>query len=235
MIFLYIFLALLALIFFILMLRISITVFYSKELDSNGEYAVLAGVGPIKIKLVPKNKKPKLKDFSAKKYRKLMAADNSKKRTKKPVRKKVGKVEKKESLLPDSLSDTLDLVLDLLRKFTGFLRCEVLRIRLNIGTKDAASTALAYASATSDITFFLEAIRCNAELRLKSPEDVCIDADFDNHEIHGDIGIRFSIRVINMLRAGGSFIIYFFKKLIRIDKTQNKSNKSRNTAERSQS
>ena len=230
MIFLYILLILTALIFLVLMLRIRITVAYKKDLDSDASPGVFVSVGPVKINVYPRHKKLNLKKFSAKKYRRLLAEDAKEKKKKitKKTKKDSGSSNKKkeDSLLPDSISETFDLISELLRKFTGFLRCEILTLRLNIGAKDAAATALMYSAVHSSASLIIEGIRNKADLRLHTPEDIYIKPDFDNHEIYGHIEIRFSIRIVNILRAGGGFIMYFFKKLIRIDRLKSKKSKN---------
>ena len=116
------------------------------------------------------------------------------------------KKNEKEKILPDELSEALDLVYDLAERFTRHLRCEILRIRLNIGTKNAAVTAVAYTGAVSAVELLLEFLGNLTDMRLKSPKDVYVKADFESGTIHGDVRIRFSIRVINILRAGGGII-----------------------------
>jgi len=218
MIFLYILLGILFLLFFVLMLRIKITVSYNKESGERGIFHVFAGTGPVRIKLYPRKKKTKLSDFSAKKYRQMLEAD------KKTVPKKKVKTKKKKEkittneLFPNGISEIIELVSDLVKKFTSHLRCEILTIRLTVGSKNAASTALTYSGITNSVEGLIELIDNLTDLRLKSPKDVFVNADFGSNEITGDINIRFSIRIINILRSGGGFLKSYLRALIRQDK-----------------
>lgn len=202
--FLYILGGLLLLILLILMLRIRITVSYSKSPGADGVSA-FAEVGPVRIKLYPKKSdKVKLSDFSAKKYRQLLEEDTMRSAETKPDEQKPEK--KKNEFLPGGFGETAELILELVEKFTGHLRCEILKLRLNVGTKDAASTALTYSGASAGVFFLIETLNTKTDLRIRSPENVYVRPDFGGGEICGDIGVRLSIRVINILRAGSGFI-----------------------------
>lgn len=221
MIALYIISGILCLLFLILMLRLRITVAYAKIPNGSGEGKVLLGIGPVKIKLYPKKKKElKLSDFSAKKYRLLLEKDRTPGAKKKPKEQKSEK--DKNEFLPGGIGETFELILELVEKFTEHLRCEVLCLKISVGTKDAASTALAYSGVSSAASFLIETIDTHTDMRLKSPRDVRIDADFDSGDIGCDIGVKFSIRIINILRAGSGFIMNYLRTLIRLDKQNSK-------------
>ncbi len=218
---LYIIAGIVCFILIILMLRIRITVVYSKVPNGLGDGKVLLGIGPVKIKLYPKKKKKiKLSDFSAKKYRQRLETDRFAAAKKRSAPNKPKK--DKNELLPGGIGETFELVLELLEKFTGHLRCEVLRLRISVGTKDAASTALAYSGVSSAAAFLLEALDTHTVMKLRSPRDVRVDADFDSGDIGCDIGVKFSIRIINILRAGSGFIMNYLRTLIRLDKQNSK-------------
>ncbi|MBE6707717.1 MAG: DUF2953 domain-containing protein [Ruminococcaceae bacterium] len=223
MIALYIIGGILLLVFLLLMLRVRITLSYSKSPTDKGGASAVVWIGPVRIKLYPKKKKKiKLSDYSPKKYRRLMSEDVSKKSEPADTGEK-----KKEKILPGELSEILDLVGDIAEKFTSHLRCEILRIRLNIGTKNAAVTAVAYAGAVSAVELLLELLGNLTDMRLRSPKDIFVNADFENGTVHGDVCIRFSIRVINILRAGGGIIKSYIKRMIRMESQASKNNKNK--------
>jgi len=221
MIVLYILAGLAALVILVLLMRLRITVSYSKAKESAGSPTVHLGIGPVKLKLYPKKeKKLQLSDYSAKKYKKLLESDAAPKHMhakKKTKEKKYGKNE----LLPGGIGETFELVSELVEKFTGHLRCEVLRLRIMVGTNDAASTALTCGVVSSAVSLLLELIANYTDMRLKQPQDIFVEPDFDSGEIHGEVRIKFSIRVINILRAGKGFIINYIRTMIRLD-NQNK-------------
>ncbi len=218
MIALYIILGILLFISLLLMLRLRITVSYQKVHGETAEPAVYLGIGPAKIKLYPKKEKsPNLSDFSAKKYRRLLESD----KTAKPKETKPEKQKKKNEALPGGIGETFELVLELVEKFRGRLRCEILRLTADVATDDAAKTAYVYSAVSSAAMFLIEAIDSYTVLRLKSPKDVRIGADFDHSDYSCDIGIKFSIRIIGIISGGWGFIKNYFRTLIRLE-NQNK-------------
>lgn len=219
MIFLYIIAGLLLLVALILMLRIRITVSYRNSDGCEGSPAVYLGIGPARIKLYPKKEeKLKLSDYSPKKYRRLMESTKSM-----PAAK--GKTKKKkdgDTMLPGGVGETFELVTELVEKFTGHLRCEVFDLRISVGTGDAATTALSYAAVSSAVQFLLETVDNFTDLRVKHPRNVFVEPDFDGDGLLCDIRVRFSIRVLNVLRAGKGFILNYLRTMIRLD-NQNKA------------
>ncbi len=225
MIALYIIAGILLFVLLILMMRVKVSLDYRKTPSDNGEAKVIVWIGPVRIKLHPKKKKKiKLSDYSPKKYRQLMSEDVSKKPATADTSEK-----KKEKFLPGELGEILDLVGDMAEKFRKHLRCEIIKMRLNVGTKNAAVTAIAYAGAVSAVEFLLELLRNLTDMRLRSPKDVYVNADFENGTVHGYVSIRLSIRVINILRAGGGIIRNYIKRMIRMESQASKNNKN-NTA-----
>ena len=216
MIFLYIFGALAVLILILLMLRIRITFVYEKPKSSPGNGAVYAGAGPVKIKLYPKKQKNlRLSDFSPGKYRKMLMKDKKAKEGKKKTSDRG--TDRKKGIPPGGAGEIFELIINFLEKLTGHLRCEIIKIRLNVGAEDAAATALLYSGVCSAVGFLLETIDTHAEMKLRSPEDVYVKADFDEGEIWGDVGAEFSVRVIKILHTGIGFIINYFKTMTRLE------------------
>ena len=222
MILLYIIAGLIALVIIILLLRLRITVSYSKSpTDGGSSPKVHLGIGPVRLKLYPKKeKKLRLSDYSAKNYKKLVESDTASK-GKHSKKKPKGKKDGKNELLPGGIGETFELVSELVEKFTGHLRCEVIKLRIMVGTNDAASTALTCGVVSSAVSLLLELIANYTDMRLKRPQDILIEPDFDSGEIHGEVSIKFSIRVINILRAGKGFIINYIRTMIRLE-NQNK-------------
>ena len=220
MIFLYILAGLLLLIAVILMIRLRITVSYRNGNGCEGSPAVYLGIGPVKIRLYPKKeKKLKLSDYSPKKYRKLIESGKSQKKS--PTQSKQKKEKDGESVRPGSIGETFELVSELVEKFTGHLRCEIFDLKISVGTGDAASTALTYAAVSSAVQFLLETVDNFTKLKLKHPRNICVEPDFDGGGLICDISVRFSIRVLNILRAGKGFIINYLRTMLRLENQNN--------------
>lgn len=189
----------------VLLLNVRLSVSYLKDVGEEGKLISFASLGPVKIKLFPsKKKKIALSDYSPKNYRRMM--ELSKDSSTVSDKEKTTKKKEKSKLLPEGLTDTLDLVIGLLEKFSRHIRCSVIRIRIFAGTKDAALTAYAYTMTASAVDFILEFIDEHAVLKLKAPKDVLVDADFDTTEFRCDVSIKLSIRIINVLRAAIAFL-----------------------------
>ena len=196
MIALYIIAGIVLLVFIVLMLRVRISVDYKKVPDSDGYGSVFIALGPFRKQHFPEKKeKLKLSDFSAKKYRKKLE-DDSKKKAMPPKPKK-----EEDDLSSSEIKQTLSLIGDLLSKFAGFIRCDLLRLRLSIGTSDAAVTALAYPAISYAVETVLDLIAQYTDMRLIHPNDVYVHADFENREITADISAKFSIRIIGIIKG----------------------------------
>lgn len=218
---LYIIVGIAALVILILLLRVKITVLYDKPALNDGVCSVFLGLGFVKIRLYPKKeKKIKLSDYSAKKYRRLLFEDNASSAA--PHDEKPKKKSKNE-LLPEGIGEIFDITSEIIEVFKDHLRCEVLRLRINVATKDAAVTALTYSGVYSAAMFLLETVENNTKLCLRSPKDIQIAADFDNTDFSCDIGLSFSIRTVNILGAGKGVIKRLLPKLIMADSKKTNS------------
>ena len=211
---------------FILSLKATISVEY------NGEVVLLVRVLFIRLKLLPKKEKRRPRSMSAKKAKRLsdkLKAKEEKKRAKKAEKKKQkaekkaalkrGEV-KKEKKTPAEILNIITLVLELVKKvvgkFFGHLRIKLTRIRIKIGTDNAATTALTYGAATQAINLLFPILEDVKTLSLpKRTEDIDVRADFTSDESEIDIKISFAIRVWHILHiafaALGELIKYFFK------------------------
>lgn len=218
MIVLYVILGIILLVLLILMLRVQINVSYKKEPNGSGCSAVIAAIGPVRIRIYPKKeKKIDFSDYSAKNYRKKLAEDAEKKSLQKKQPEK--KQEKnKSTLLPGGIGETVELVLEMVEKFTGHLTCEIRSMKIIVGTGNAASTALAYTAAASALSFIIETLDHKTKLSIPDNTKVSVIADYKSGDFGGDISIKLSIRIINVLRAGSGFIKNYFRTMIRLDK-----------------
>lgn len=220
MILLYILAGLFLLIGLILLLRLKIEITYKNGDGIEDHPSVDLVVGPIKIRLYPKKeKKLKLSDYSAKKYKKLINT-GSRITGSSPS----GKRKKKKdgnNMLPGVIGETFELISELIEKFTGHLCCEIFDLKISVGTKDAATTALTYTAVSSAVSFLLEAVDNYTKLKLKRPQNVCVEPDFDGGGLICDISVRFSTTVFNIIRAGKGFIINYLRTMIRLE-DQNK-------------
>lgn len=205
-------------------LKATVTVEYS------GEVALYVRVLFIKIKILPSKEKKRARSMSKKKAQKLknkLAAKEAKKRAKKAEKKKQKEQKKadiasgavkKEKKTPQEIIDIVSLVCNLIKqvigKFFGHLRIKLARIRLKIGTGDAATTAITYGAVTQAITVLFPLLESVKTLSLPSASDIDISADFTSEETEIDIKVSFALRVWHIFHVAfaalGELIKYFF-------------------------
>ncbi len=191
---LYLLIALLFLFFLLSLCRVSLRIVY------NGNLGVFASLGVIKIDVMklmtPKTKMPKKRSL----YNDLKASEKAKKRTKTrsavkvtPSQNKVG-VEK-EQKAPTAL---LKIVLQVVKKFFGYLKVKLCRVNAVIATDDVAKTAIVYAAANSVLGAVYGAVKNQKNF------DICekcyfVTADYTSNRSRYDVEIVFSIFVWQVL------------------------------------
>ena len=211
---------------FILSLKATISIEY------NGEVALFVRVLFIKIKILPAKDKKRPRSMSAKQAQKIknkLEAKKSKKQAKKAEKKKQkaekkaaqkrGEI-KKDKKTPGEILDILVLAAGLVKqvigKFFGHLQIKLTRIKIKIGTGDAATTALAYGAISQAVNVFFPLLEGINTLSLpRKTEDIDIQADFAAEESEIDLKIAFAIRVWHVFHiafaALGELIKYFFR------------------------
>ncbi len=226
----------LAVLFFILSLKATVKIEYC------GEVSLSVRVLLFNIKILPSKKdKRRPQSMSAKKAAKLKAkleAKEKKKRTKKAQKKKE-KEEKKQALAsgtakkekksPSEILDIVELVLKLVQavisKFFGHLKIKLARLRLVLGSEDAATTAILYGAVTQSINVLFPLLEGVKNFSVARNADIDVAADFTSEETQIDICIAFSLRVWHLFHiafaALGKLIKYFFKSLKRKEAKNN--------------
>lgn len=210
---------------FLLTLKATVTVEYS------GEVALYVRVLFVKIRVLPSKEKKYPRSMNAKKAARLKAKlekKEQKKRAKK-AEKKRQKDEKKQAIARGELKkekksageivDIVSLVCDLVKKvvsrFFGHLRIKLTRIKLKIGTGDAAATALTYGAVTQSINVLFPLLEGIKQVKFPKGDQIDITPDFTAEESEIDIRISFSLRVWHLFHVAfaalGRLIKYFFQ------------------------
>ena len=191
----------------------------------------------IKLFILPKKqKKYKLSNYTLKKIArrdKKQAEKDAKKAAKKKAKraekdkkkadkKKLTKAEKKaQRANKPAFSDTADLFLSLIRLFFGrfFKRFHfhVARIRIKVGSPDAATTALLYCGICAALEPLLILISRHSNLHGMKKADVNISTDFLREDIEFDVDLGFSMSIGALL---GVLLRVLFSALIGWGKIQ---------------
>lgn len=192
----------------------------------NGEVGLRVKVLGMNIQIMPKKPKKPLNpdDFSPAKYRKLLAkeakrqakkdAQNAKKKAKKEAKKAQKEEEKKKAKEAESasqkpkkkktLAEILDLVYMLLdalkslgKSFGKRFEIEAVRLRITVGSEDAAQTALLYGIMVQAVAYGIEILSSLTNLRVKKQNrgNILVDADFTSEKIEADLHLIFKLRV----------------------------------------
>ena len=192
---------LLALILFILLIPLTVTV----RLDDTGNTSVCLRILGIRFFRTPKPEKPvRLRDYTPRAM-KRRARKQAKKEAKKAAKKKP-KIAEAHSQAPGteaSLSDKLSFVTGLAKTILGrtlsHARVKVYRLAVTVASSDAAKTALLYGAISSAVAFLLETLEQFSNLKIASGAPVGVQADFTEDKCHVDLHVRFHLRVIHLI------------------------------------
>lgn len=216
--------------FFILLfsLRAVITVSYSDEI------ALTVRVLFIKIRILPSKKKGrKVHSMSARKAARLRAsmAQKAEKKSRKKLAKQKEKAEAKAAGEKKSFREILDIVKLItaivkvvIKKFFRHLRVDVARLRIVIGTPDAATTAIAYGAASQSASYLFALLQKVKNVRGLDSADFSIETDFTSDTTKADIKISFSLRVWHVFdMAFGALGALIKSKFAQMKKADEKS------------
>ena len=206
-------------------LKATLTIEYRDELKLSVKVLFLD------LKILPKReKKIDPKDFSPRKYRRMVKKKQKKelRAYRKKQKKKQAKLEKKAlakekkktgekpsaSHGKSSLLDNVNLIKELVSlvcgRFTKKLRIKLTRINIVIGTDDAAKTAILYGLVSQSVAYTLEILDRVTNLAYTENAEVSVDTDFLATKPTADVCISFSLRVCNLFdiafRALGRFV-----------------------------
>lgn len=208
--------ALAILIFILLLLHIKIKI----VIDFGGEDVNLfLKILGIKITLMPKKdkkKKLKINDYSYKKINK-----KKKEKPKKPEKKKPDVASSHDSgmSLGDKISLITDIVKHLVKKFFGHLRIDITKIKINVGSPDAAKTAILYGVISQALAALIDVLSAITDVRNDKNADISVNADFTSEKTKAYIYMSFSLRVRHIFSIAFSTL---FRAIGRMIKANNK-------------
>ena len=147
---------------------------------------------------------------------KKKAERSAKKRKKKAMDQKLSAKQKREQIREQlskwpKVDDSADLLVTVLDKFftsfSGHFHFHVARIRIAVGSDNAARTALLTTAIDSSIEPLLFFIDCHSNLHISRNADICVYPDFLSEKIKYDVKLAFSMSL-------GSFLITVIKTAI---------------------
>ena len=210
MIWLYILLGIVLFFAFILSIKANIKLEYS---DAVVMYISVLG---IKIKLLPGQKKPiNYKDYTYEKHQARLQKkreaqiEKQKKKAKKKAAKQKKKAERKAETPEQkkarkaqpkrSISDWVNIGVGVLaiffEKFTRHFRIKVARLKVNVATGDAASTAIMYGVVVQSVAYVIELLQRITNVDGLEKADISVNADYLSEKTSLDLCFVFSMRV----------------------------------------
>jgi len=161
----------------------------------NNNVKVVLGAAFFRYNLYPgKEKEIKLSDFTPKKLRRK---DIHKKKAEAVMK----AVKPNFKNVTELLSLVRDIISELFKDITGYLKTEVVRFRLKIAAGDAAETALVYAAAVQGAAYLFEILDKNSNMKIKKNDSVSIVPDFCGEKFTADIKIVFLLRFWQLAAA----------------------------------
>lgn len=210
MVWLYILLGIVAFFAFLLSLKANV------RLEFKDELILTISVLGIKIKILPGKEKPiNIKDYSYEKHqeRLLKKQEAQLAKQKKKAEKKAAKEKKKaerkaetpeqkksrKSAPKRSVSDWINIAIGVLaiffEKFTKHFQIKVARLKVNVATGDAASTAIVYGAVVQSVAYLIEILSQVTNVVGLNKADIDIKADYLSEKTTLDLCFVFSMRV----------------------------------------
>lgn len=205
-------LAVLLTIVLILLIRVKIVIDFHGD-DVNLFLKILG----IPIRLMPKKerkKKIRLSDYSYKSVQKRKKKEENKKAPKKPKKEPSKLHEKEKGSFTDKLSLITEIVKYLLGKFFGYLRIDVTKIKISVGTEDAARTAIMYGIINQAAAILIDILESITNVKRNKKTEISVSADFTSEKIKSDINIAFSLRVWHALSIALGVLFRYIGRMI---------------------
>ena len=203
------------------------------ELCYDGEIAVSVRVLFFRYRLIPKKqKKINLRKFTKKRFERMLAKEKKKaaKKAAKKQKKDAGEdkdteekadATEKKRKSPKIVSDLWQmrsLLFGTLRRFVGRVRTERVRVRVIIGSDNAAESALIYGAASNVAVDIQEILRAKTNMRREC--EIALGVDFTSETTVADVYMRFAITIASVIATAAGFAVGYVKYKTRGSKTK---------------
>ncbi len=199
----------------VLLIRVKIVV----EYEGSDVKLVLKLLG-IPFTLMPKNKKKKkikLSDYSRRaiEKRRKKEAKRAERESRKPQKEKKPKPPKEKAPLSETISFISDLVLYLIKKFFGYLRIDMTRIVIRVGSDDAAKTAISFGIINGGVFALLSVLDKVTNVKKNRRTEISVSPDFTSDKITSDIKLAFSVRVYEVISLALGALFRYLKQMFK--------------------
>ncbi len=207
----YILAAILFLLVLLCLARIRIVFSLREEVTVKLHYLFLT------FRLHPRKKKVKISSYKWKSFqrRKRRTAEKRKRQARRAVKRQVtAPTGRKKQSLRAQLSFFYDLLFEMHESFLRHFRIEVARLRIRIGTDDAAKTALLTGAASQVVAYIAAFLEERTNLRRAHTADISVTPDFLAQKSEADCCVVFSMRVFSLFGLGVRFARFFLTRKI---------------------
>ena len=215
-----------AVIFFIGLIKATVVIAYSDDIE------LYVKVLFLKIKILPSKEKKYSKSMSAKKAAKIRESLRKKAEKKRIAaeEKEKAKEEKKSSKEKKSIAEIIaiikmvsDIAVTVIGKFFKHLRIKIAKIKITIATGDAATTAIAYGAVSQSLNILMPALESVKNFEKLDKADINIALDYAAEAPTIDIKLGFSIRVWHVFDLAFSALGRFIKHMLKMPKSKKSS------------
>ncbi|MBQ8005567.1 MAG: DUF2953 domain-containing protein, partial [Clostridia bacterium] len=122
---------------------------------------------------------------------------------------------KEKPPLQETIGFIASLVKYLLKRFFGYLRIDVTKINISVGSEDAAKTAIMYGIINQTLALLLDILGSVTNVKRDYKSDIAVSADFTSEKIKSDIKIAFSLKIYHALFIAIGAIFRYIGNMIK--------------------
>ena len=179
----------------LLLLRVKISV-----ISDGDSVKLLLRILGIPFKLYPrksKKQKIRLSDYTPRGLRRAQKKKDKKalKESLKEKHEKPLEEEGEKPTLSETVSTITALAKKIITKFFRHLRIDVTKIRISVGTPDAAKTGILYGAVCQGVAYLTEVLDHVTNVKKTKKSEISVSADFVSGKTVADINISFSLTV----------------------------------------
>lgn len=196
-----------ALIVLLLFLKIRLCLVYDDD------FSVKIKVLLFNINLFPRSrKKPNPKKYSIKALQKKQNKLNPKNAKKnKPIPQKTTKKDKSTKL--KEILELIKIILEnVMSPFGRYLKVEIIKMHITVGTDDAAKTAVAYGGICQLTSYIVELLSNLTNVDVKKKNSIIVQPDFLEGKTNAKINITLGLRVWHSLSLAFKFFMAYIKR-----------------------
>ena len=185
----------------------------------NGDFSVKIRVLFFNYALYPKKqKKPRPSDYTVAKLRKRQDKLNKKalKAKKKQPEPQSAQQEQPKKNKGEKLKEILELIKIVLENvmspFGKYLKVEIVRMKIRLGTDDSAKTALLYGGVCQLVAYIVELFSNLTNVDVKKRDSITVIPDFLEGKTDADINITLGLRGWHAVSLAIKFFMGYIKK-----------------------